>query len=369
MRDFSQDHRWLSINTATVRKQRGRGLAAAADPRCLRGARHPRHLAVARPGRRRRARRDRAAGEGARARARPAIAAAACSPHADAAVTPGGARRQPPRARRSLHAERRLPGAGGRRLPGALRRQAGAPRHRAGARAGHRRHRRAARSTRAQRRMPLAIEPLHPMYAADRACINTLEQALDVCDALDPETATGRARASRVDAYHVWWDPKLHAQIARAGKQRLLALHVCDWLVPTTDLLNDRGMMGDGVIDSESAARVGRSAGLRRLQRGRDLLGRQLVAARRRRGARHLHRAAPALRVARAATQPRASAAIMRCMKPSVCAGSIQRSTTTASCAGSIHTRWPPAPTMQYALRRRAGKRAAVARCSHTSQP
>jgi sugar phosphate isomerase/epimerase len=52
-----------------------------------------------------------------------------------------------------------------------------------------------------------------------------------------------------VDAYHVWWDPKLEAQIRRAGRERLLALHVCDWLVPTRDLLNDRGMMGDGVID------------------------------------------------------------------------------------------------------------------------
>ena len=52
-----------------------------------------------------------------------------------------------------------------------------------------------------------------------------------------------------VDAYHVWWDPKLAAQIERAGRERLLAFHVCDWLVPTRDLLNDRGMMGDGVID------------------------------------------------------------------------------------------------------------------------
>jgi sugar phosphate isomerase/epimerase len=95
--------------------------------------------------------------------------------------------------------------------------------------------------------LPLAIEPLHPMYAADRACVNTLEQALDLCDALDP----GRSGALgvAVDVYHVWWDPKLEAQIARAGAARLLAFHVCDWLVPTRDLLNDRGMMGDGVIE------------------------------------------------------------------------------------------------------------------------
>jgi len=95
--------------------------------------------------------------------------------------------------------------------------------------------------------MPLAIEPLHPMYAADRACINTLEQALDVCDKLDP-TQSG-ALGVALDVYHVWWDPKLQQQIERAGKNRLLAFHVCDWLTPTKDLLNDRGMMGDGVID------------------------------------------------------------------------------------------------------------------------
>ncbi len=95
--------------------------------------------------------------------------------------------------------------------------------------------------------MPLAIEPLHPMYAADRACVNTMRQALDVCDRLDP--AKSGAVGVAVDVYHVWWDPELEAQIARAGRDRLLAFHVCDWLVPTTDLLLDRGMMGDGVID------------------------------------------------------------------------------------------------------------------------
>ncbi|MDR2450499.1 MAG: sugar phosphate isomerase/epimerase [Candidatus Accumulibacter sp.] len=95
--------------------------------------------------------------------------------------------------------------------------------------------------------MPLAIEPLHPMQAADRACVNTLEQALDLCDALDPERA--RRLGVAVDLYHVWWDPKLERQIARAGRDRLLAYHVCDWLVPTKDLVCDRGMMGDGVIE------------------------------------------------------------------------------------------------------------------------
>ncbi|MDX0018737.1 TIM barrel protein [Sinorhizobium meliloti] len=91
--------------------------------------------------------------------------------------------------------------------------------------------------------MPIAIEPLHPMYAADRACVNTLRQALDICD----ELGTGIGVA--VDVYHVWWDPDLLPQLRRAGKERILAFHICDWLVPTRDLLTDRGMMGDGVID------------------------------------------------------------------------------------------------------------------------
>jgi len=96
--------------------------------------------------------------------------------------------------------------------------------------------------------MRLAIEPLHPMYAADRACVNTLAQANALCDELAPDGEDGLGVA--VDVYHVWWDPDLQAQITRAGEcGRLYAYHICDWLVPTRDLLNDRGMMGDGVID------------------------------------------------------------------------------------------------------------------------
>jgi sugar phosphate isomerase/epimerase len=98
--------------------------------------------------------------------------------------------------------------------------------------------------------MPLAIEPLHPAYAADRACVNTTKQALDICDRLDPQRSGALGVA--LDVYHIWWDPELLPQIARAGKNRLLAFHVCDWLVPTADILNDRGMMGDGVIDIRS---------------------------------------------------------------------------------------------------------------------
>lgn len=92
--------------------------------------------------------------------------------------------------------------------------------------------------------VPLAIEPLHPFYAADRACINTLKQSLDLCDTL------GEGTGVAIDVYHVWWDPDLQEQVARAGRNgQIMAHHICDWLVPTTDPLNDRGMMGDGVID------------------------------------------------------------------------------------------------------------------------
>jgi sugar phosphate isomerase/epimerase len=102
--------------------------------------------------------------------------------------------------------------------------------------------------------VPLAIEPLHPMYAADRACVNTLAHANDLCDQL------GEGTGVVVDVYHVWWDPGLAAQIKRAGK-RILTYHVCDWLVPTRDLLLDRGMPGDGAIDLKSIRRMVEAAG------------------------------------------------------------------------------------------------------------
>jgi sugar phosphate isomerase/epimerase len=104
--------------------------------------------------------------------------------------------------------------------------------------------------------VPLAIEPLHPMYAADRACVSTLAQAIDLCDEL------GEGSGVVVDTYHVWWDPDLARQIARANR-RIVAYHVNDWLVPTTDLLLDRGMMGDGVIDLRSIRAMVEAAGYR----------------------------------------------------------------------------------------------------------
>ncbi|MDF1752374.1 MAG: sugar phosphate isomerase/epimerase [Verrucomicrobiales bacterium] len=91
----------------------------------------------------------------------------------------------------------------------------------------------------------LAIEPLHPMYADDRSAINTMASANEVCDRLS-HSLVGIA----LDVYHVWWDPDLPKQIElTADKERLFAFHICDWMTPTTDLLNDRGLMGEGCIN------------------------------------------------------------------------------------------------------------------------
>src|SRR5712671_5994128 len=90
--------------------------------------------------------------------------------------------------------------------------------------------------------------------AAARGCISTLAEALDLCDAL------GKGTGVVIDPYHLWWDPDLAAQITRA-RSRILAHHICDWLVPTKDLLLDRGMMGDGVIDLPAIRRMVEDAG------------------------------------------------------------------------------------------------------------
>jgi sugar phosphate isomerase/epimerase len=101
----------------------------------------------------------------------------------------------------------------------------------------------------------VALEPLHPVYVADRSCLTLLSEALDWCDAIEGESADPWLGVA-IDAYHVWWDPNLATSIARAGRSmRIFAYHVCDWLVPTRDVLNDRGMMGDGVIDLKDMRR------------------------------------------------------------------------------------------------------------------
>lgn len=253
MRDFSGDHRWLSLNTATVRKQ---GDLLAIIDACARA--QVRAISLWR---------DQVAAVGInRAVAAVTAAGLSLSGYCRGGMFPA----DPSRLAEAHDANRRAVdeaaalGApclvlvvGG--LPQFSRPGSSPSKDIGGARAlvedGIGRlldHARAAR-------MPLAIEPLHPMYAADRACVNTLAHALDICDRLDPQ-ATG-ALGVAADVYHVWWDPDLVAQIARAGVRRLLAYHVCDWLVPTRDLLTDRGMMGDGVIDLPRIRAAVESAG------------------------------------------------------------------------------------------------------------
>ncbi|WP_373514256.1 sugar phosphate isomerase/epimerase family protein [Persicitalea sp.] len=102
-----------------------------------------------------------------------------------------------------------------------------------------------------QMNVKLAIEPLHPMYAADRSAINSLAQANDISEAIG-SPFVGVA----VDVYHVWWEPNLEAEIIRCGKNdHLMAYHVCDWKVNTGDMLNDRGLMGEGCIDIKKISR------------------------------------------------------------------------------------------------------------------
>ncbi len=95
----------------------------------------------------------------------------------------------------------------------------------------------------AERGIRLGIEPLHPMFAADRSVVSTLAQALDLA-----EEAGLPGVGVIIDVYHVWWDPSLFSQIKRA-QGRIYGFHVNDWLVPPPDVLLGRGMMGDGVID------------------------------------------------------------------------------------------------------------------------
>jgi sugar phosphate isomerase/epimerase len=91
----------------------------------------------------------------------------------------------------------------------------------------------------------LAIEPLHPMYADTRSAINTMAKANDMAEAIDSESI-----GIAVDVYHLWWDPELETQIHRCGEMgNLFAFHICDWKYPLEDMLNDRGLMGEGCIN------------------------------------------------------------------------------------------------------------------------
>lgn len=241
MRDFSADHRWLSLNTATVRKQADLVGIVEACARAGIRAIDPWRDQVAAVGLARAVRAVKDAGLELSGYCRGGMFTADAA-HRQAARDDN--RRAVDEAA-ALGASCLVLVVGG--LPQYSRPGSMPSRDLAGARAlveeGIAELLAYARSA----QMPLAIEPLHPMYAADRACVNTTAQALDICDRLDP----GRTGALGValDVYHIWWDPAVWEVIARTGKDRLLAYHVCDWLVPTVDMLNDRGMMGDGVAD------------------------------------------------------------------------------------------------------------------------
>ena len=108
-----------------------------------------------------------------------------------------------------------------------------------------------------ERGVKLGIEPLHPAFAADRSVIVTLGQANELVVRLDSAQV-----GVVIDTYHVWWDPDLYAQIARAAGS-ILGFHVDDWLCPNRDPLMGRGMMGDGVIDLRRIRRAVDKAGYR----------------------------------------------------------------------------------------------------------
>jgi sugar phosphate isomerase/epimerase len=241
MRDFSNDHRWLSINTATVRKQGD--LLAIVDACARHGIRaiDPWRNQVAEVGLDRAARAIRDAGLDLSGYCRAGM------------FTSDDVRRDEARDdnRRAVDEAKALGACCTMLVVGGLpqySRPGSAPSKDLPAARAMVEDRIAELLEYARTiRMPLALEPLHPMYAADRACVNTMAHALDVCERLDPDRSGMLGLA--VDVYHTWWDRDWQAQVERAGQERLLAFHVCDWLVPTTDLLNDRGMMGDGVID------------------------------------------------------------------------------------------------------------------------
>jgi sugar phosphate isomerase/epimerase len=103
----------------------------------------------------------------------------------------------------------------------------------------------------------LGIEPLHPMMIAERSVVVTLAQALELAERFDAAEV-----GVVIDAYHVWWDPELESQVARAAG-RIAGYHVSDWLSPTPDILAGRGMMGDGVIDLPRIRALVEAAGYR----------------------------------------------------------------------------------------------------------
>lgn len=107
-----------------------------------------------------------------------------------------------------------------------------------------------------ERGVTLGLEPVHPIYAADRGVVSTLAQALDIAERFDAQDV-----GVVVDTFHVWWEPDVLAQIARAG-DRITSYQICDWITPLPpDALLARGMMGDGHIDFPELTRAVAKAG------------------------------------------------------------------------------------------------------------
>ena len=106
-----------------------------------------------------------------------------------------------------------------------------------------------------ERGVKLGLEPLHPMYAADRSVLNTIDQALKMAAPFPAEDV-----GLILDVFHIWWDPMVLEHI-HAAKDRIFGFHVSDWLVPLPDTLMGRGMMGDGVIDNQALRRAVDSQG------------------------------------------------------------------------------------------------------------
>ncbi len=103
----------------------------------------------------------------------------------------------------------------------------------------------------------LAIEPLHPMYADTRSAVATMRSANDLCDAIaSPQVGVA------VDVFHVWWDPEFETELDRCGRSgNMLVLHLCDWKTTMDDMLNDRGLMGEGIIHLKRMRSLAESAG------------------------------------------------------------------------------------------------------------
>ena len=110
----------------------------------------------------------------------------------------------------------------------------------------------------AQSRVPLAIEPMHPVYCADRSVVVTLDQALRLAS-----SAPAGQVGVMIDSYHVWWDPELDTALSGAARDRVLGLQLADWIAPPPDPLNGRGMLGEGSIDLRGFCRAIDTTGYR----------------------------------------------------------------------------------------------------------